>query len=121
MLKKLIISLSLFVSTQAFALNFNEIAGTYEATVPGIPIQNIITVYTDGEVEFTEKSYEGEFTCYGQAEIKDFVLKSEVECPNGQSFFQEVDLTNVTNYSDFTAPVYSSLYEVKVMMLFTRL
>ncbi len=110
----------LISSFSAFAVEFSDISGTYSVTTDYAPIVNIIEISPDGRVELTEKSPFGELTCSGYAVIQQNVLVSNVVCLNGSTFTQTVDFSNVLNFDDFSAPVYSSLYGNELFMNFKR-
>jgi hypothetical protein len=63
----------------------------------------------------------GEYTCSGEAELSDDILESSVSCDNGLTFTQRIDLSGVSNFDEFTAPVFSSLYGMEFPMNFKRL
>ncbi len=113
----------LAISLSASAMNLKAIAGTYKITNDLLPIINVVTLGSDGSVTLVETGGPfGSFECFGSAKIEDFVLVSEVTCPeNGQSFYQEIDLEGVENFNSFTAEVFSSLYGIQVPMNFEKI
>lgn len=113
----LILSLT---SLTVFAADFSQLAGTYEVSAKGIPVSNTITINENGSVELIEKSPYGILNCAGQATIQENIVESYVVCENGQEFTQRIDLSNVVNFENFTASVYSSLYDMELAMNFSR-
>lgn len=123
-MKKIIAGLALALSLNAWSFSFADLAGIYSANPTqniGMNIENIITVYANGEIELTERSPYGELNCLGQARWSGTTVISELECENGASFTQEVKLGNVNNFENFDALVYSSLYELELLMRFEKL
>ena len=108
-------------SVWASDISFKDIAGKYKVTHEQLPITNTITIEDSGEVSLIESSAGGELHCEGQATIEGTTVRSKVKCENGAEFFQEIKLENVQNFSDFTAPVYSSLWDMEVEMDFEKL
>jgi hypothetical protein len=103
-------------------LSVQNLIGTYEVTpvLEGIQISNIITLTKDLKVTLVEKSPYGEFNCSGNATIIGTIVESKVTCENGAEFTQKVNFKNVTNFDNFSAPVYSSLYDEEMPMNFKR-
>lgn len=117
-----LITISLLLGiTSAFAVELSDIEGTYEVTTELAPIMNVITISKDGEVELTEHSPEGSYTCTGMAVITDDILVSEVVCENGEIFEQRIDLTGIESFESFTANVYSSLYGMELPLDFKKI
>lgn len=119
-MKSLILA-TLLISTSAFSLDFKEIAGKYSVSPDYIPMSTIISISEDGVLSLTEETLFGSYTCTGQAEITNFVLSSNVSCTNGDEFYQEVDLTEVEDFSEFRANVYTSLYDKVLPMNFVKI
>jgi len=51
------------------------------------------------------------------------MLTADLSCPNQRSFEQEIDLSKIKKNADgtFSAPVYTSLYNAKIEMIFKKL
>ncbi len=115
--------LSLSILTfNAFALDFKDLAGTYEVSSQMVPVINIVTIDEEGAVEIEERSPMGTFNCQGRAKIEDEVVVSKVTCPeNGAEFMQKIDFKGVTLGETFTAKVFSSLYQLELPMNFRKL
>jgi hypothetical protein len=108
--------------TSASALTLNDIQGKYRVSHPEAPVENIVTIKADGTVSLIEKSaIFGEFKCEAKAKIKGEKVISEMICENGADFVQTINLAGITNFNNFKAPVYSSLYEAEFEMIFERL
>ncbi|MFT6631517.1 MAG: hypothetical protein ACJAS4_001466 [Bacteriovoracaceae bacterium] len=120
-MKILTLGFALTMSLSAFAISFSDITGTYEITTDLAPIVNTIEIDKDGNVSLTENSPYGTFSCTGAAVIEDQVLTSEVTCENGATFTQRVDFEGINNFEEFSANVYSSLYEAELPMNFKKL
>lgn len=121
MSKLLLTILAISFSTLASAASLKDIAGSYKISNPDLPVLNIVTVDVKGNVKLTEQSPHGTLECKGKGTISADVLESAVECTNGSSFTQRINLKNVKSFTKFSAPVYSSLYEQEVIMNFERL
>lgn len=121
-MKKLMIAFLLLFTPLAFAQNFTfqDLQGLYEITHPEIPVTNIIEINADGTVFFIESSPMGEFSCEGEATLKNNIIESSMKCENGAEFSQQVDLTEVTDLNEFSAPVFSSLYGATLEMDFVK-
>jgi hypothetical protein len=120
-MKKLLLGLTFLASMSAFAVEFSDLAGVYQVTTDLAPITNIIEIDDKGNVNLTEESPYGSYNCSGTAFIKDDVLSSEVTCEDGTVFTQRVNLSGVTSFDEFTANVYSSLYEAELPMNFKKI
>jgi len=120
-MKKLIFALTL-ISSQAFAFNLKEVSGKYSAKYDSVPINSVITIESNGTINLVEKSVHGApLVCNGKAKVKNNKITSNVKCVNGFTFEQVVNLTNVKNLNEFTAPVYSTLFGQEVMVSFKRI
>lgn len=123
-MKKLIALLALGLSLNAWSFSFADLAGVYSANPAqniGMNVENILTVYGNGEIELTERSAYGELNCLGQASWVGTTVVSKLECEGGDTFTQRVKLGNVSNLQNFEALVYSSLYEMEILMRFEKL
>lgn len=121
-MKKILISLVLGLGSFAsFGLELADVAGVYEVSSPLAPVSNTIEISSKGDVKLTEKSPYGIINCTGKATLANNVLTSKVVCENELEFTQQVRLDGVTDLSQFTALVYSSLYDAELEMNFTRL
>lgn len=121
-MKRSLMVLSLLaLSNLANAASLTDIVGSYKISSPDLPILNVVTINAKGAVKLTEQSPYGTIDCKGKATIASDVLSSDVTCTNGQTFTQKINLKGVKNYSKFSAPVYSSLYEQEIVMNFERL
>jgi|GEM_PF-2849386 hypothetical protein len=123
-MKKVILGLALILSSNAWSFSFADLAGVYSASPAqnvGMKIENILTVYANGDIELTERSPYGQLNCQGQASWQGTTIVSALDCENGASFTQEVKLGNVNNFDNFEALVYSSLYEMELLMRFKKI
>ncbi|MFK8137524.1 MAG: hypothetical protein AB8E15_04100 [Bdellovibrionales bacterium] len=122
-MKKLILaSVFLFISPIfAAELSFESISGKYEITHPAVPSITTVEIQTDGQVLLVEKSEMGEYVCIGEAVIEGKNLTSNVECQDSATFKQVIDFSGVENYDKFTAPVYSSLFDMSLPMNFVKI
>lgn len=122
-MKKLTAILFFLGSFSVFALDFSDLAGEYEVTFEFAPAVNYIIIEEDGSVFLTEESSYGLLECAGKATLEGRTLTSNVTCDDGYelSFYQIVDLTGVEDFQEFTANVYSSLYDFTIPMNFVRL
>ena len=108
-------------ATQAFAFTLADVAGKYQITSDALGAVNVMTITTQGKVTLFEKSIDGNFTCKGNATMTNNVVNSSVKCENGMSFSQEINLSTVTNLSQFSAPVFTSLLGQTVPMNFKKI
>ena len=122
-MKKLTAVLFFLGSFSVFALDLSHLAGEYEVTFEFAPAVNYIIIEEDGSVFLTEESAYGLLECAGKATLEGRTLTSNVICDDGyeSSFYQIVDLTGVEDFQEFTANVYSSLYDFTIPMNFVRL
>ena len=121
---KVIIIFSLLTATSiSFAneISLGDIAGVYSITHPELPVENLVELSDTGEVFLIEESPFGDLTCEGNANISSGVLESVVECGNGVSFTQSIDFSEVDEFTNFQAPVFSTLYGIEMIMNFERL
>lgn len=123
-MKKTIAFLALAFSLNAWSFSFADLAGVYSANPAqniGMNVENILTVYSNGDIELTERSPYGELNCFGQANWEGTTIVSQLECENGETFTQKVKLGNINDFDKFEALVYSSLYEMELLMKFEKL
>lgn len=118
-MKKLALITALTISN-AFAVDFSDIAGTYKITHPAIPAITYVSISDSGVVELAEDGPQGVAHCAGQAELQNDILESELKCFNGASFGQKINLSQVNDFNSFSAPVFSSLYGVEIEMDFEK-
>lgn len=114
----------LIMVSAAQAVTLPQLAGTYKATPEGLPfpVENIVSIDQNGEIQLVEKSVLGEMNCSGVASLEGGILKSQMNCSNGQQFEQRINLGDVKEdqLSSFTAAVYSSLYGIEVPTKFEK-
>ena len=85
-----------------------------------MPIMYTSTIKKDGNLSLSEESPFGVLNCEGKVKIENRVVSSHVECENDTNFVQRIDLTEVTEFDTFKAPVFSSLYNATLVMDFKR-
>lgn len=112
--------LAAFTMTNAFAIEFSDIVGTYKITHPAIPAITYVSISNTGVVELSEDGPQGVAHCAGQAQLEGGILESELKCFNGASFEQQINLSQVEDFSSFSAPVFSTLYGVEIEMNFEK-
>ena len=115
------LSLILLLSHMVVAANLKDIAGTYQVTHPRLKTMNYISLSKNGNVTLTEISENGKITCTGKAKLQDNVVATSVQCENGVTFTQKINLEGVKNFSSFKAGVYSSLFESTHIMTFKKI
>ncbi len=121
MKKMLVIAMIGVISTLGHAVTVKDLTGSFKISNPDLPVLNIVTVSANGGIKLTEQSPYGTLECKGKGAIKNEILESVVNCTNGATFTQKINLKGVKNFNKFKAPVYSSLYEQEVVMNFERL
>ena len=123
-MKNVFIVLGLFlVNSGVFAeVELEDVVGNYEVTIPDIlSATNSVMFAKDGTVVLVEKNPYGTLECEGRARVVDETIVSEVICANGMKFTQVVDMKNISDFAEFTAPLYRSLYGTEVMSHFRRI
>ena len=121
--KKILTGLIVFLVSFSLrgAVTLEKVAGEYEVTVPGLPITNLVSLGEDGAVLLLEEGPYGELECEGSAQVIDGnIIQSEVTCANGMTFTQRINLQGVSDYDNFSAPLFSSLYKREIMADFKR-
>ena len=116
-------SIILLGFTTAHAANFKiaDLVGKYVITHPQFPVVNEVTITKRGTVTLVEKSKAGTLACRGKAKITENVLESNVTCKKSENkiqFTQRINLKDVTDLKNFSAPVFSSLYDMELIMNF---
>lgn len=123
-MKKLIslICVSSFMfASQVFAMDISDVVGSYKITHPEIPMMTFVSIEEDGLVDMLEMTEYGPMECVGTAVVKDYLVTTTVNCQNGMEFIQKINLEDVDISGEtFTAPVYSSLYQMELMLNFER-
>ncbi|MDD4974882.1 MAG: hypothetical protein PHY93_11060 [Bacteriovorax sp.] len=109
------------MTSQSFALSLNDLVGKYEVSSNLIPTTNIITLDSKGGITLVEKSVHGKLNCKGTSKLASNKIASKLTCENGLSFEQEINMSNVTNFNAFTAPVYSTLFGQEIPMNFKKI
>ena len=109
----MILSLFLVSFSVCGAVTLGDIVGEYEVTMPNIEIVTMVDLSGDGKITIVKKSLFVDLTCQGYAEVvEESILESRVVCENGLEIVDRIDFKNVSDFDKFSAPVYSSLYDM---------
>lgn len=120
-MKKALLTILALAATNLMAYELEDIAGVYDISSENAPVINVVKIEANGSVYLIENGPYGALECEGSATLVNDMLTSEVTCDNGASFTQRVNLSGVSDLSEFSAPVYSSLYGMEVVMNVMRL
>lgn len=121
-MKKFIITCGLLTSLSSFGFTIEDIAGSYKVSQPVFEVSNLLTIGEQGEINLTESSPMGTLTCSGQATINEDIVSSQLNCENGTSYTQTIDLNEVESVKAvFTAPIFSSLFDREIPFVFEPL
>ena len=107
----------------ASAATLREFAGAYEVstTFMNITLDGNLSVDIDGNIKFLATSPYLYLNCAGSASMINDELVSTPVCENGMAITLKINLSHVSDYSKFKAPVYTTIINTDVLMDFKRI
>jgi hypothetical protein len=123
-MKTLILAISLILAVaaafSASAATMKQVAGSYDILLPAIINTHMTaTLEENGHLELEAFSF-AYVSCTGvDGKLEKNILVINPRC-NGAPVILKIDLSKVTNFNEFTAPVYSSMLGREFDMKFTR-
>ena len=98
-----------------------DIMGKYEITFGLDENKYALTLNESGNMTLDALPREQDgLDCEGPTTIEGLVVRSQLRCDDGTIFVQKIDLTDVSQFNNFVAPVFSSIYGVTNMISFQK-
>ena len=125
-MKKTILAIAILTSlfsTVAGAATLKEFAGAYEVNTSfmNVALQGNVTIDVEGNIKFLVYSPYLYLNCVGTASMINNELVSTPACENGMAITLKINLSQISDFSKFQAPVYTTIINAEVPMDFKRL
>ena len=114
-------------SFNVFAVNMDDLIGTFQATSTDIPIRTIMKIKKVNEEEATidfavKKSPYGRLSCKGSSILDDEgVLTTKTACKSGLRYTHTANFSTVGNFDRFSISVHNTLYDETITMHFVKM